>query len=95
MTIQPTPVYAQVLADRGGAVLRETPAGKGLTTLDNFAYVQVLPDRQDVDGYTWVHVIASLNGVQIDGWIVKSALAVPTPARTLVPAASPTAASTP
>jgi uncharacterized membrane protein len=95
MTIEPTPVYAQVIADRGGGVLRETPAGKGLTTLDNFSYVQVLPDTQDVDGYTWVHVIASVNGVPIKGWMVKSLLAFPTPARTLVPAASPTASPTP
>lgn len=95
MTIEPTPVYAQVLADRGGAVLRETPAGKGLTTLENFAYVQVLADTQEVDGYTWLHVIASVNGVQMDGWMVKSALSIPTPARTLVPAASPTATLSP
>ncbi len=95
MTIAPTPVYALINADHGGAVLRETPAGKGLTVLDNFAYVQVLPETQDVNGYTWVHVIATQNGVQIEGWIAKPYLSIPTPARTLVPAASPTSTPTP
>lgn len=95
MTVGPTPVYAQIVADRGGAVLRQTPAGKGLTVLDNFQYVQVLPETQQVDGYTWVHVIASQNGVQIDGWIAQPYISIPTPARTLLPAASPTGTPTP
>lgn len=95
MTIAPTPIYGQVVADRGGAILRETPGGKGLTVLDNYAYVQILPETEDVNGYTWLHVIASPNGVQIEGWIAKPYLSVPTPARTLVPAASPTPTSTP
>ncbi len=95
MTIEPTPIYAQINADHGGAVLRDMPAGKGLTVLDNFAYVQVLPETQDVGGYTWVHVLASQNGTQIEGWVAKPYLSIPTPARTLVPAASPTSTPTP
>jgi hypothetical protein len=91
LTFEPTPVYAQVLAPRqGGAVLRDTPGGKGITVLDNFEYVQVLPETQDVDGYTWVHVIATHGGNQIEGWMAEPYLAQPTPVRTLVPAASPT-----
>lgn len=95
MTVGPTPVYAQVVADHGGAVLRETPAGKGLTVLDNFEYVQVLPETQQVDGYTWVHVIATHNGVSTDGWMAQPYISVATPARTLLPAASPTGTPTP
>jgi hypothetical protein len=60
MTIEPTPVYARVRVSRGGgAVLRQTANGKGITVLDNFSIVQVLPDTQDVSGTTWAHVIVN------------------------------------
>jgi hypothetical protein len=74
MTIEPTPVYAQVNAPRGGAVLRMTPGGDGITTLDNFTYVELLPETDDFSGYTWVHVIAITNGDRREGWIVQQYL---------------------
>jgi len=74
MTIEPTPVYAQVNAPRGGAVLRVTPGGDGITTLDNFTYVELLPESQDFSGYTWVRVIAITNGDRREGWIVQQYL---------------------
>ena len=74
MTIEPTPIYAQVNAPRGGAVLRETPGGDGITTLDNFTYVQILPETEEFSGYTWVHVIALTNGDRREGWIVQQYL---------------------
>ncbi len=49
-------------------MLRETPGGKGITTLDNFTYVELLPETQDVSGYTWSHVVASPNGIRA-GWL--------------------------
>jgi uncharacterized membrane protein len=94
LTIEPTAVYARIRVSKGGgAVLRETPGGKGFTVLDNFSIVQVLPDTQEVSGTTWAHVIAMQNGNQLNGWIVQLYLDVATPAPNWVPSA--TAPSTP
>lgn len=78
LTIEPTPIYAQVNAPRGGAVLRVTPGGEGITTLDNFTYVELLPETQEFSGYTWIHVIALTNGERREGWIVQQYLETPT-----------------
>ncbi len=88
MTIEPTPQYAQVNAPRGGAVLRSTPGGAGITTLDNFTYVELRPETEFFSGYTWVHVIAITNGDRQEGWIVQQYLETPTPGSiaTLTPA---------
>jgi hypothetical protein len=96
LTIEPTPVYARVHVSKGGgAVLRETAGGKGVTVLDNFSIVQVLPDTQDVGGTTWAHVIAIQAGNRLTGWIVQLYLDVATPAPNWVPSATPAATSTP
>jgi hypothetical protein len=94
MTIEPTPVYVMVSADRGGAILRETPGGKPITALDNFTYVQLLPETQAVSGYTWSHVIASPNGVPLKGWVVQLYLMTATPNPVLEPATTPAPAAT-
>ena len=80
LTIEPTPIYAQVNAPRGGAVLRASPGGDGITTLDNFTYVETLPETEEFSGYTWVHVIAITNGNRQEGWIVQLYLETPTAA---------------
>jgi hypothetical protein len=95
MTIEPTPIYAQVNAPRGGAVLRKTPGGDGLTTLDNFTYVQILPETEEFSGYTWVHVIALTNGDRREGWIVQQYLEAASGEPTSAPALLPVLTSTP
>jgi hypothetical protein len=95
MTIEPTPIYAQVNAPRGGAVLRETPGGDGLTTLDNFTYVQILPETEEFSGYTWAHVIALTNGDRREGWIVQQYLETASGGPTSAPAAPLGFTSTP
>ncbi len=96
LTIEPTPVYARVRVSKGGgAVLRETAGGKGITILDNFTIVQILPDTQDVNGTTWAHVIAMQNGNQLTGWMVQLYLDVATPVPNWVPSATPTTTLTP
>lgn len=96
LTIQPTPVYARIHVRKGGGTfLRTTPGGKGITTLDNFAIVQVLPDTQDVSGTTWAHVIASPAGIQLDGWVVQLFLDVATPVPDWEPSATSVSTSTP
>ena len=94
MTFEPTPVYGRVHSGKG-VILREKPAGKGMTTLDDFSIVQVLPDTQDVGGYTWAHVIASQNGIRLDGWIAQAYLDIETPVPNWTPTDTPTVTSTP
>ena len=95
LTIEPTPIYAQVDAPRGGAVLRSTPGGDGITTLDNFTFVEILPETEEYSGYTWVHVIAITNGDRREGWIVQQYLETPTAAPASASGSAPTATPTP
>ncbi len=96
LTIEPTPVYARVKVSKGGgAVLRTAPNGKGITVLDNYSIVQVLPDTQDLSGTTWAHVIASQNGVQLEGWMVQLYLDVATPVPNWAPSATASLTPTP
>jgi hypothetical protein len=96
LTIEPTPLYARIkVSSGGGAVLRVTPAGKGITVLDNYSIVQVLPDSQDVGGTTWAHVIANVGGNRMDGWVVQLYLDVATPVPNWEPSATPTISATP
>ncbi|HEX8992576.1 MAG TPA: DUF389 domain-containing protein [Anaerolineales bacterium] len=96
LTIEPTPVYARIkVGSGGGAVLRSTPGGKGITVLDNFSIVQVLPDTQDVSGTTWAHVIANVGGNRMDGWVVQLYLDVATPVPNWQPSATPATSATP
>ncbi len=95
LTIEPTPVYARIVSDQGGAFLRATPNGKYIDTLDNYTFVQVLPDTQELSGWTWAHVIAVKNGVKMDGWVIQLALQVETPVPNWQPSTTPTTTSTP
>ncbi len=96
LTIEPTPVYARVHADKGGgAILRQAPGGKGIAVLDNYSIVQVLPETQDVSGYTWAHVIASQNGIRLEGWMLQLVLEVATPVPNWQPSPTPFITSTP
>lgn len=92
LTFEPTPVYGRVHASKG-VILRETPGGKGITTLDDYSIVEVLPDTQDVNNYTWAHVIASQNGIRLTGWIVQLYLAIATPPPDWQPSTTPPAAT--
>jgi hypothetical protein len=93
LTFEPTPIYGRVHSGKG-VVLRVTPAGKGITTLDDFSIVEILPDTQEVSGYTWAHVIASQNGIRLDGWIAQAYLEVQTPAPSWTPSDTPTISPT-
>ncbi len=96
LTIEPTPVYARILSNQGGgAILRASPNGKYIDILDNYTFVQVLPDTQELSGWTWAHVIAVKNGVREEGWIIQVALQVATPAPNWQPSATPTMTVTP
>jgi hypothetical protein len=95
LTIEPTPVYGKIAAGEGGGVnLRKTPNGKYLATIDNDSIVEVLPGVEDVNGVTWAHVIATKNGIRIEGWILQSALLYATPVPDWQPTTTPTAGIT-
>lgn len=95
LTIEPTPVYAKISANEGGgAFLRKSPNGKFLATLDNGAIVEVLPDIKEDLGVPWAHVIATKNGIRIEGWVLQSVLATATPVVNWLPSATPTPTET-
>jgi hypothetical protein len=76
--VESAPIYAEVNAPRGSAVLRATPGGAGIATVENFTYVELLPETEQASGYTWAHVIALVNGSEQEGWIVQQYLGAPT-----------------
>lgn len=83
LTIQPTPTYARISANEGGgANLREAPgpSGKYIMTLLNGTIVETYGEFEIVNGSTWVKVYATLNGRQIEGWLLESVVAYATPA---------------
>jgi hypothetical protein len=93
LTLEPTPIFAMVSASKGGgAALRETPGGKIIVVLDNFIYVELLPETDVVSGYKWDHVIYTLNGIRLNGWVAEAYLVTntPSPGPADTPSAIPT-----
>ena len=80
LTIEPTPVYAKVsAATGGGAYMRRTPGGQYMLTLENGFIVEVLGERQEVNGVIWVEIAVVKNGLRQEGWIIQSLLVMATP----------------
>lgn len=79
VTPQPTPVWARVNAPMGdGAIVREEPDGKAVTSLLNGSLVQVISDPVRGNGNTlWVQVRTEKG---LEGWMVQALLATATPA---------------
>ncbi len=79
VTTQPTPVWARVYAPMSdGAIVREEPGGKALTSLLNGSLVQVISEPVRGEGSTvWVQVRTESGLV---GWMVQALLATATPA---------------
>ena len=87
---EPTSVYAIIQArEGGGAYIRKEPGGKVLATLDNGAIVQILPETQELNGITWVHINATINEIRVDGWIIQSVLETATPVPVWEPTDTP------
>jgi hypothetical protein len=90
LTIEPTPVYGKIASGEGGGVfLRKSPNGKFLATLDNDSIVEMFPDVREVNNVPWAHVIANLNGVRIEGWVIQSAVLYATPVADWQPSSTP------
>jgi hypothetical protein len=87
---EPTPIYAIIQArEGGGAYIRKEPGGKVLATLDNGAIVQILPETQELNGITWIHINATINDIRVDGWIIQSVLETATPVPVWEPTNTP------
>ncbi len=94
VTAEPTPIIGLIKASEGGgALVREKPGGKVIAILPNGSTVTIVPnDLQDVRGVIWVHVLALVNDVRVDGWMIQSVLVTATPIAEWKP--SPTSPST-
>jgi hypothetical protein len=81
VTAEPTPIIGLIRASEGGgALVREKPGGKVLAILPNGATVTIVPnDLQEVNKVIWVHVLALVNDVRVDGWMIQSVLVTATP----------------
>jgi MFS family permease len=93
LTIQPTPTYARIQANEGGgANLREAPGPDGtyIMTLLNGTIVETYGEFEIVNNITWVKVYATLNGQQIEGWLLESVVAYATPAPNFDATSTPT-----
>jgi len=97
VTSEPTPIIGLIkAAEGGGAFIREKPGGKVIATLGNGATVTIVPDDfQEVNKVIWVHVIALVNTVRIEGWMIQSVLVTATPIADWKPSATSPATSTP
>ncbi|MDP1546255.1 MAG: DUF389 domain-containing protein [Anaerolineales bacterium] len=96
LTIQPTPTYGRIFASEGGgANLRDAPGGSYMMTLLNGTIVETYSEFEIVNGSTWVKVYATLNGRQIEGWLLESVLRYATPAPGFEPSATPAFTVTP
>lgn len=96
LTIQPTPTYGRIAANEGGgANLRDAPGGTYIMTLLNGTIVETYSEFADVNGVTWVKVYVTINGRQIEGWLLESVIAYATPAPNFEATATPTVTPTP
>ena len=91
VTTEPTPIIGMIRASEGGgAFIREKPGGKVLATLGNGATVTIVPnDFQEVNTVIWVHVIALVNDIRIEGWMIQSVLVTATPVADWQPSPTP------
>jgi hypothetical protein len=77
-TPSPTPMYALVqTVDGSGALLRAEPGGIAIGSYVDGTLMQVLPGMIELDGITWVNVVAPDEN---RGWMVQALLATATPA---------------
>ena len=59
-------------------------------TLLNGTIVETYSEFREVNGVTWVHVFVTVNGQQVEGWLLESVVTYATPAPNFEPSATPT-----
>jgi hypothetical protein len=64
-----------------GAVIRSTPGGTAITTVENGYLVEIQPVPPEiVSGVAWIRVLVQTPSRDIDGWMQQSLIATATPA---------------
>lgn len=76
-----TGIFGKIHAfSSNGVVIKKTPDGPGITTIENDHTVELLPDDPVIiDGEEWVHVLVIGQTESIDGWVNKSYIIFGTP----------------
>lgn len=78
----PTPVYGKILSRGGdGAIIRQSPSGPAITTVQNDYVVEILPDKpvRAEDGVDWIHVRVKTSTQVIEGWVQADLVVTPQP----------------
>jgi hypothetical protein len=79
VTPTPTPVLAIVSAIQGGgAYYRDKPGGDVLGLLNNGTAIVLLPERQELNGNIWAHIVTPQG---VEAWMLEILIlnATPTP----------------
>lgn len=79
--VENTGIFGKIHAfSSNGVVIKNTPDGPGITTIENDHTVELLPDDPVIiDGEEWVHVLVIGQTESIDGWVNKSYIIFGTP----------------
>lgn len=80
-TTENTGIFGKIHAyGSNGVVIKKTPDGPGITTIENDHTVELLPDDPVIiNGEEWVHVLVIGQTETIDGWVNKSYIIFGTP----------------
>lgn len=96
LIVEPTPIFARIDSpEGGGAIVRDAPGGEYLMTLGNGYIVILLGETADRNGVAWVKIQVDRNGEKVEGWIIRSLLAIATPVVNWQPTETPTVTLTP
>lgn len=78
----PTPFYGKIQSQGDGAVIRKSPEGPAITTIQNGYVVEILPDASVslASGTTWIHVRVKTTTQVLEGWVQLTLVITPTPA---------------
>ncbi|NCP87336.1 DUF389 domain-containing protein [bacterium] len=81
ITTMPTPAYGKIQSRGDGAVIRQTPDGPAITTIQNGYLVEILPDAPvtTASGTIWIHVRVNTTTQIIEGWVQLNLVITPTP----------------
>jgi len=78
----PTPAYGKIYSPGGdGAIIRQSPSGPAITTIQNGYVVELLPDKpvRAENGIDWIHVRVKTSSQVIEGWVQVNLIQIPQP----------------
>ncbi|GAB4484093.1 MAG: hypothetical protein OHK0031_08020 [Anaerolineales bacterium] len=77
----PTPFYGKIQSPGDGAVIRKSPEGPAITTIQNGYVVEILSDAPIslASGTTWIHVRVKTTTQVLEGWVQLNLVITSTP----------------